>query len=133
MFENRHRIAALLALVLVAAVAGPAAARAAEVQLRPSAVAYAGAKRPVVGTAPRPAQPKPAPTPAAKPTPTPAPAPGATPFIMSPTSFWNVRLPANVAVDGSATAAAQADLPTEITSGYKAYINTTTYSSPITV
>jgi hypothetical protein len=67
------------------------------------------------------------------PKPTPAPAPGATPFIMAPTSFWNVRLPANVAIDRTATAAAQADLPTEVTTGAKAYINTTAYASPITV
>src|SRR4051794_12383810 len=80
----------------------------------------------------RPAAPKPAPTPAPAP-PAAGGAPGTTPFIMAPTSFWNVRLAANVAIDRTATAAAAADLPGEITPGAKAYVNTTTYSSPITV
>src|SRR4051794_1404658 len=52
MSRTRHRTLALLALVLVAALAGPAAARASELHVRPSAVAYAGAAGPA-GGAPR--------------------------------------------------------------------------------
>src|SRR5918911_5672112 len=56
----------------------------------------------------------------------------AAPFFGAPTSFWNRPLPDDVATVPSETAAAASDLVSEI-GVYRAIVNTTRYSGPITV